>query len=38
MSELKHDLLDPAAPAPKAAALVVAHVRELIVMGELSEG
>jgi hypothetical protein len=38
MSELKDDLLEPAAPAPKAAALVAAHIRKLIVKGELAEG
>lgn len=38
MSELKDDLADPAAPAPKAAALVAAHIRKQIVMGELAEG
>jgi DNA-binding GntR family transcriptional regulator len=38
MSELKDDLVEPAAPAPKAAALVAAHIRKLIVVGELAEG
>lgn len=38
MSELKDDLVEPAAPAPKAAALVAAHIRKQIVMGDLAEG
>ena len=38
MSELKSDLVEPSAPTPKAAAVVAAHIRKQIVMGELSEG
>jgi GntR family transcriptional regulator, transcriptional repressor for pyruvate dehydrogenase complex len=38
MSELKTEPAESPAPAPKAAALVAAHIRKQIVMGELAEG